>query len=152
MSMTGRNPAGDPTRPSLLLRLRDARDGQAWELFVTTYTPLIGAYCRRRGLQATDVAEVTQKVMSQVMQSIAGFSYSPERGRFRDWLGAIARSKIVRFFQVSDRRDRAGRATVAELLEQVEHPGSDALSDEGFRARVLDVAMGRIRPSFEATT
>jgi RNA polymerase sigma-70 factor (ECF subfamily) len=140
------------TRPSLLLRLRDLEDGSAWDLFVTTYTPLVYAYCRRRGLQASDVADVTQEVMAQVTRSIAGFSYQRDRGRFRDWLGAVTRSKIVRFLRQQSRPGRPGSATVEELLEQTANPESDTLWTEGFRARLLEVAMSRARPSFEEKT
>src|SRR5262245_35761501 len=45
----GNKPMGEPrakrdpptTRPSLLIRIRDARDWQAWEEFVDLYGPLI---------------------------------------------------------------------------------------------------------------
>ena len=50
------------THPSLLIRLRDARDGAAWALFVEIYTPLIYRYCRKRHLQEADAAEVAQEV------------------------------------------------------------------------------------------
>ena len=35
------------TRPSLLLRIRDADNQQAWEQFVEIYTPLIYDFCPR---------------------------------------------------------------------------------------------------------
>src|SRR5581483_7082886 len=70
------------THASLLLRLRDLHDAGAWELFVTTYGPLIYRYCRRQGLQEADTSDVTQEVLGQVSRSIATFEYQPERGRF----------------------------------------------------------------------
>jgi RNA polymerase sigma factor (sigma-70 family) len=134
------------------LRLRDPRDADAWRLFVETYTPLVSAYCRRRGLQASDVADVTQEVMAQVLRSIADFSYQPERGRFRGWLGAITRSKIQRFLARDARAGKGGDAESEELASRVEDPEADTLWEEGFEARVLEVAMQRARPDFEETT
>src|SRR5437868_6432315 len=52
-----------PTRPSLLLRLRDARDGVAWSEFVEVYAPLVYGYARKQGLQDADAADVTQEVL-----------------------------------------------------------------------------------------
>ena len=49
------------TRPSLLLRVRDVNDDAAWAQFVEIYTPLIYAYCRSRGLQDSDAADVNMK-------------------------------------------------------------------------------------------
>jgi RNA polymerase sigma-70 factor (ECF subfamily) len=150
--MTDEDRASHLTRPSLLLRLRDVKDGPAWDLFVETYTPLVYAYCRRRGLQSSDIADVTQEVMAQVMRSIADFSYDPGRGRFRDWLGTVTRTKILRFLRNNNRPGRAGYSTAEEILKQVEDPEADTLWTEGFQARVLEVALGRTRPAFETAT
>jgi RNA polymerase sigma factor (sigma-70 family) len=142
------------TRPSLLLRLRNSRDSEAWRTFVETYTPLVYAYCRRRGLQASDVADVTQEVMAQVLRSIPDFTYQPQRGRFRDWLGTITRTKLARFLSRNARagKGEGGDARAEELTWQVEAPESDTLWTEGFHARVLEVAMKRARPDFQEVT
>ena len=50
------------TRQSLLVRLRDPRDGQAWGEFVAIYAPLIDRLARARGLQAADAADLSQEV------------------------------------------------------------------------------------------
>ncbi len=142
------------TRPSLLLRLRNPRDSEAWRTFVETYTPLVYAYCRRRGLQASDVADVTQEVMAQVLRSIAEFSYEPQRGRFRDWLGTITRTKLARFLARNARagKGEGGDAGAEDLTLHVEAPETDTLWTEGFHARVLEVAMTRARPDFQEAT
>jgi len=149
-------PEGDDTanatRPSLLLRLRNPRDSEAWSTFVETYTPLVYTYCRRRGLQPSDVADVTQEVMAQVLRSIPDFTYQPERGRFRDWLGTITRTKLLRFLSKNARAGKGGDAAAEELTRQVEAPESDTLWTEGFHARVLEVAMNRARPDFQEVT
>jgi hypothetical protein len=44
------------TRASLLVRLRDARDGAAWTGFVDLYAPLVYGYARKVGLQDADAA------------------------------------------------------------------------------------------------
>ena len=88
--------------------------------------------------------------MAQVLRSIPDFTYQPERGRFRDWLGAVTRTKLLRFLSRDARAGKGGEAE--ELTQQVEDPESDALWNEGFEARVLEVAMQRARPDFEETT
>ena len=51
------------TRPSLLARVRDLEDAEAWREFVHLYTPLVYGHCRRHGLQDADAADVAQEVM-----------------------------------------------------------------------------------------
>ena len=59
-----------PTRPSLLVRIRDNGDREAWRQFVDLYAPLVYKFARRRGLQDADAADLTQ----EVLQAVAGAS------------------------------------------------------------------------------
>ena len=59
-----------PTRFSLIVRLRDGDDGQAWSEFVDIYTPVVYGFARRFGLQDADAADVTQDVFRTVAGSI----------------------------------------------------------------------------------
>jgi RNA polymerase sigma-70 factor (ECF subfamily) len=146
-------PSESTTRPSLLFRLRDTADADSWQAFVKAYAPLIYSYCRTRGLQDADAADIAQEVLTQVAQSMRTFEYQPERGRFRDWLGTVTRHKMSRFLR---RRDRAqpgagGDAAQAEL-RQLPAPEADAEWTAEFNAQVLRAALERIRPEFAPIT
>ena len=52
------------TRLSLIGRLHNKDDGEAWSEFVQIYEPLIQTIVQRRGLQHADAAEVTQEVLT----------------------------------------------------------------------------------------
>lgn len=145
--------SGLTTRPSLLLRLRDGQDHQSWTTFVETYAPLLYRYCRHRGLQDADAADVTQEVLEQVARSIQTFEYRPERGRFRDWLGTVACRKVSRFQRKSSQTSAvSGAGLTDEVLDLIPAPAPDAEWTDQFNARVLQVALERIRDGFEATT
>ena len=140
------------TRPSLLARVRDVQDAEAWNTFVALYAPLVYRYVRHRGLQDADAADLTQEVLGEVVRAIRSFDYRPERGRFRDWLRTIARRRLARFLQGRSCRPEETRDTEAlEDLEAVEE-GGGVDWDESFNARVLVTALGRIRPCFEPMT
>lgn len=141
------------TRPSLLLRLRDPRDTASWRTFVEIYAPLIYRYCRGRGLQDSDAADVGQEVLTQVARSMHTFTYQPERGRFRDWLGTVTRHKIARFVARRDRGERAvGGDVEAETLGEAVAPTSEAEWTAEFNTRLVQVALERVRPHFEAAS
>src|SRR5688572_18449843 len=57
------------TRPSLLKRVRDPRDAEAWRQFEGRYGELVLAYCRARGLQPCDAEDVRQLVMAKLVSS-----------------------------------------------------------------------------------
>src|SRR5688572_30473159 len=87
------------TPPSLLLRLRNPRDQDAWDSFVRVYGPLVFGHARRRGLTYQDAEDVAQKVFARVSEAIRTFEYEKERGRFRDWLGLIVRNEVFRHWK-----------------------------------------------------
>ena len=72
-----------PTRPSLLIRMRDRRDSEAWSQFVEVYGPLLQRFLRSHGLQEADSADVTQEILQSVMTAIEKLEYDRNIGRFR---------------------------------------------------------------------
>jgi RNA polymerase sigma factor (sigma-70 family) len=138
------------TKPSLLVRLRDPLDADAWQTFVALYAPLVYRFLRRRSLQDADAADLTQEVMGEVARDIRSFEYHPERGRFRDWLLLITRRRLIRFHEHGVRRPVAGLGSA--MPEPCDDEQPDQGWNEAFNARVLRVALQRIRPHFEATS
>lgn len=137
------------TKPSLLLRIRDAGDSTSWNEFAEIYGPLIRSYCRRRGLQPADADDVGQEILAQVARSIGAFEYEPGRGRFRDWLGTVTRNKITRFFE-SKRRQSS--VIGIDASAQLEVPAEDPEWSDNLHAHILEVALARIRGDFQAST
>jgi RNA polymerase sigma-70 factor (ECF subfamily) len=141
------------TRPSLLVRLRDAADNDSWQTFVQTYGPLLYHYARRRGLQDADAADVAQDAMAEVVRAIRTFEYQPEVGRFRDWLGTLVFRKLARFRERQNRREAAaGSDTTTDGLQQAAAPAADAEWADEFNAQLLRVALQRVQAHFEPTT
>jgi RNA polymerase sigma factor (sigma-70 family) len=138
------------TRPSLLVRIRDRGDADAWRAFVTIYAPLVCQYARRRGLQDADAADLTQDVLGEVARAIRSFEYHPARGRFRNWLLTIARRQYGRFHERRARNQE--KALDDQDLVQVEDDRTEVEWNDAFNARVLREALRRIQPSFEPTT
>jgi RNA polymerase sigma factor (sigma-70 family) len=86
----------ETTSPSLLRRVRDPADRAAWREFDSKYGELIVRYCRGRGLQHVDADDIRQIVMARLSRALRGFRYSPQRGRFRTYLGRIVRNELIR--------------------------------------------------------
>ena len=63
------------TRASLLVRIRDPEDKDAWRQFVAIYAPLIHGLARRRGLQDADASDLTQEVLRKVVAAAPGLGH-----------------------------------------------------------------------------
>jgi RNA polymerase sigma factor (sigma-70 family) len=143
------------TRQSLLVRLKDPRDGQAWGEFVAIYGPLIERLGRARGLQPADAADLAQEVFRAVAGAIDRFDPDPARGSFRGWLFRIARNLMINLMEARRIRPVAtGDSDVRELLESVPAPdgAETALFDAEYRRRLFLWAAEKVRPEFREPT
>ncbi|MFK8114723.1 MAG: RNA polymerase sigma factor [Rubripirellula sp.] len=82
------------TRPSLLVRLQETRDEQAWSEFTAVYEPVIYRMAKRRGLQDADAREIVQEVLLSVSSAIGKFDIN-RSGSFRGWLSRVTRNATV---------------------------------------------------------
>lgn len=141
------------TQPTLLVRVRDARDGEAWGRFVDAYAPLVYGYCARRGLQPADAADVAQDVMRAVAAAIPQFEYDPAKGSFRDWLFAVTRSKLNTHLSRRGRHPRgSGETAVQELLEAQPGPAESAEWDRSWQQQAFDWAAAQVKGEFQPAT
>ncbi|NND98029.1 MAG: RNA polymerase sigma factor [Pirellulaceae bacterium] len=143
------------TRATLLLRLRDRGDGDAWSAFVRDYGPMIYRFVRSRGLQDADAADVVQDVMRSVGLAIDRLDYQKEKGGFRAWLFTITRNKLSTYFEKRNRMGPIGNDTAQhEMLGQASSDRSEL--DEQWelehRRQLAAMAMETLKPTIEQKT
>ncbi len=143
------------TRASLLVRLRDPRDGQAWGEFVDLYAPLVYRFGCKQGLQDADAADLAQDTLRAVAGAIGKFDYDPRHGSFRGWLFTIVRNRLRDFLEKRGRQERGtGDTAMLDRLEQ-EPDRQEELSkewDREYERQLLLTAAQRIRGQFEEKT
>src|SRR5262249_54659976 len=83
------------TRHSLLVRLCDRSDREAWDEFAAIYEPAVYRLARGKGFQHADALDLVQEVLWGVAKAIDRWSPDAERGRFRTWLFRVARNVTV---------------------------------------------------------
>jgi len=105
------------TQPSLLVRIRDRADNDAWARFVEIYGPLFYGFVRKRGLQDADAVDLVQDVLRSVAGAISRLEYDPARGKFRAWLFTIVKNRLRNTLKVQARRESgSGDSAVAEQI------------------------------------
>jgi RNA polymerase sigma-70 factor (ECF subfamily) len=135
------------TRSSLLFRIRQHGREADWQQFVEIYRPLIEQSARAAGIGPTDLDDVVQNVLLQLLRVLPKFAYQRGRGFFRHWLNRVVRNKV----RDSQRQARRQPRLVPELHDQ---PGPPEFDDceELFRRRLLEAAMRHARPKFRERT
>jgi RNA polymerase sigma-70 factor (ECF subfamily) len=116
------------TRNSLLVRLQDADDIDAWEDFAELYGPVIYRVALAKGLQSADADDLVQEVFLAVSLSISQWLVREDRGAFRAWLVRIARNEAIDRMRLRATRSLGcGGSTAEQMLAQV--PARSEFSD-----------------------
>lgn len=142
------------TRPSLLVRIRNAQDSPAWGEFVRLYGPLVYAFGKKHGLQDADAADLTQEVLHAVSRAIGRWDYDVQRGGFRHWLFTVTRHELADLMgRVKHHPPGSGDTTMKARLEQIPQP-EESLSiwDQQYDRRLLEWAAKRVRQEVREST
>lgn len=124
-------PQPPETRETLIRRLPNAADVEAWDAFVEIYEPLLFRLARGRGMQPADAEDFVQEVLAAVARNIGRFVADEERGSFRAWLFCIARNLAINFLtRPKHQRWAVGGSQIASFLE--EQPALSADTSELF--------------------
>jgi RNA polymerase sigma-70 factor (ECF subfamily) len=143
------------TRPSLLARIKDTGDRQAWAEFVDIYAPLIYGYAHKQGLQDADAADLTQEVLGKVARSAARLEYDPTRGTFRGWLFRVVRNELADLGAARKRhRPGSGDTAVKRRLEEHPAPTQDEVAawEREYERQLFARACDQVRRDFQEST
>lgn len=139
------------TRASLLVRLRDSTNHEAWREFLQLYSPLVYGFVRNRGLQDADAADLLQEVLRSVSGSIGRLDYDKQKGGFRAWLFTITRNRLSTYLSSRSNNAAAADSAIQQMLE-AEPDRSGSLEDEWereFQRQLTAKAMQAIESDFE---
>jgi RNA polymerase sigma-70 factor (ECF subfamily) len=137
------------TPVSLLLRLKEPSDREAWTRFVELYTPLLHFWAGRVGLRDEEAADLVQDVFALLLRKMAEFTYD-KNGRFRAWLRVVLLNK----WRETQRRDRSRvSATGCENLDQVTISDDvDPFWEVEYRQHLARRALELMQATFHPTT
>jgi len=135
----------EPTRETLLMRLRNSRDELSWEEFTDAYERYI--YLLIRGMQVGhhDAEDLVQVVLLAMWKELPNFEYLPKRSKFRTWLCRITRNKVVDYI----RRSTSETSKLSKMSHEVTAiPEIEKLAEREWRAHVADRAWENIQQDF----
>jgi RNA polymerase sigma-70 factor (ECF subfamily) len=141
------------TSVSLLERLRERPDGDAWQRLVAIYTPLLRQWLGRYGLQASDLDDLTQEVLAVLVRELPSFQHNERPGAFRRWLRGIAVNRLREWWRGrGDAARGSGDSDMARQVEQFEDPHSHVskLWDLEHDRHVMSRLLALIEPEFPA--
>lgn len=145
------------TSATLLMRVQDLEDHEAWAAFVQRYAPVIFTWCRRFHLQESDCADVTQDVLVKLMRSMQTFEYEPGRGRFRGWLKTVTANAVRDLARSWEGRIKGGGDNkLHQFIDTLQAPDAiESLTgdiEEQYKRELLDQAAITVKARVKAHT
>ena len=102
------------TPPSLLERLRQGSQRDAWEKFIDMYTPLLVVWTKRLALPEHEAADLIQDIFTILVEKLPHFRYDAQKS-FRAWLKTILLNRWSNWL----RQRRAGKERSEEGLDNL---------------------------------
>jgi RNA polymerase sigma-70 factor (ECF subfamily) len=137
------------TPSSLLERLRQPFDPEAWARFVALYTPLVYSWGRRVGLQETDAADLVQDVFLTLLAVLPTFTYDRHQS-FRRWMRTITLNQWRNTRKRWANRLRPGPE--ADLASVAGPNDLEALWEAEYQRHLAGRALTIMRADFQETT
>lgn len=91
------------TRVTLLEKLKNIDNDEAWSDFYNHYSPYIRAVICNLNINPNEVDDLIQKVMMVSWKKMPEFEYDKNRGLFRSWLIRITRNIVMNYMTSSIR-------------------------------------------------
>lgn len=119
------------TRISLIHRLADRDDSDAWTFFENNYQQPVYRFARSHGLQPDDAMDVVQEVLLAVHRAASNWKSTGRRGSFRAWLAEAARRVTL---QITRQRARIGQGLGgSDFQSLIAEASREPLSEEDDR-------------------
>jgi RNA polymerase sigma-70 factor (ECF subfamily) len=142
--------AGMNTTPiSLLERLRDPGEEEAWTRFVELYTPLLYYWARRVGLARQDASDLVQDVLTLLVQKLPEFVYDRQKS-FRSWLRTVTLNKWRENQRHQAPAPLAGNSATLACLASPDQ--ANALWEAEYRQHLIGRALEVMQKDFQPAT
>ena len=132
------------TNKALLQRVREG-DEQAWNEFYCKYLNMIRKAGRRQGLSPEECQDLMTEVMVIFWRKMAGFIYTPEKGRFRSYL-----NRIADFVSLKMHRANRRHAQAPEVGDYPEYVDTGCMNE--WRDYLLEKALEDLRANVDTVT
>lgn len=145
----------ETTSLSLLERACQNSDTEAWRALADIYTPWLRRWCRKSGLQESDVDDVVQDVLVVVARELPNFRHNRRVGAFRAWLRGILVHRLQDLQRRRQHRPAAmGGTECLEWLQKFADPQGELsrLWDQQHDRHVLQQLLTRVESRFSEST
>jgi RNA polymerase sigma factor (sigma-70 family) len=139
------------TRRTLIERVKDQYNEEAWNEFSDIYTRYIYAIIRNMGISPQDSEEIHQQVMVKLWKKVPELDFDEIR-RFRSYLGVIVKNEVRQFIRARtrllERESKAANDVSLEYLKNIRLPDIERIAEKEWQVHLANIALHKIEPYF----
>ena len=138
------------TRQTLLNKIKNQYDDNAWQEFVLYYRPYIYRIIQNHyKINNADREDVVQEVLLVAWKKLPEFEYSPEKGRFRSWLGRVTTNTSLAYYRKVNKNE-ASIESESFLENQSAVPAEiETVYREEWERHITETAWNNVSSKFE---
>ena len=140
------------TRHTLLARIRDPQDSEAWKEFIDFYKNYIYVIVRSMNIKTHDAEDILQQVTLKLWKNLPSHLHNPEKGRFRAWVSTVTKNTVLSFIKKqqtrADKMNQAQKEKEAPYLKGIKLPEIDKIAQKEWEVFVTNTALENIKERF----
>lgn len=87
------------TRQTLIQKIRDTDNHQAWDEFVNYYRDYILILLQKMGINESHRDDILQEILLSVYKYLGAYEYNPKRAQFRSWFYVMIRNQALNYIK-----------------------------------------------------
>lgn len=137
------------TRKTLLLRVKDQYNDDAWEEFSEVYQNYIYTIIRRMNIVRGDAEDIHQKVLVKLWEALPSLDLD-QTERFRSFLSTVTRNCVMDFMRQRQRQlaREAKSDAVHDYLSDIRLPEIDEIVEREWELFITNRAYQKIREAY----
>jgi RNA polymerase sigma-70 factor (ECF subfamily) len=139
----------EPTRASLLIRLKDPQDGAAWRELHELYGPLLYSFARSSGLNHDQADDIRATCFEELVRQLPTFEYDKAKGGFKALLRTMVHRRMIDLLR-KRREAQADSSDLAGLPDRGLPP--DEAWEASWRQHHLKHCVDRVRSQVPQAT
>ena len=136
------------TRHTLIQKIKDQSDEQAWKTFTQAYEGYIEAVLRKVGIPTADTIDLRQDIILKLWKQLPDFDFEAKRGKFRTWLYRMIRNTA--YTHLASRNQEKKRVEKYFQEKPEGRTAFDKLLREQWKSHLCQKALNNIKNNFSA--
>lgn len=137
------------TKKSLLIKIQDQKDENAWEDFVSYYEEFIKKILIYFKIPSHDRDDLVQEILLKIWNNVKKFDYDPNRAKFRTWLQTVIRNSIYDFWKKKKVAVKSLSIDEIEIETESTSHEIDEKVEREWKMHVTSLALKNLEASFK---